>query len=166
MRSPNATPERTSSAPPPPHRGGSGPRAGTQSGTRARPRVLIVEDHADTSEMYAWRMRAAGWLVEVVSNGADALVVAASFEPDVILMDLMLPIVGGLEAIGKLKRDDDTKDVPIVAITAYGRAVGEHEARAAGCDRFVAKPCEPDALHDVLHELVAARDAGDAGGDL
>jgi two-component system, cell cycle response regulator DivK len=114
--------------------------------------VLIVDDNEDTREMYAWCLRAAGWFVETVANGADALCAAPAFEPDVIVMDLGLPVVGGLDAIERLKREEDTKHVPIVALTGY--TTREREARAAGSDAFVVKPCEPDALRELLEAIV------------
>ena len=136
---------------------GSGPRSADQAAVRARPRVLIVEDHIDTREMYEWCMRAAGWIVEGVANGADALVAVPAFAPDVIVMDLNLPVVGGLEAILRLKRDDATRDVPIVAMTGYDRDASEADARASGCDEFVAKPCDPDALRAILERIVLSQ---------
>jgi len=66
-----------------------------------------------------------------------------------------LPIVGGLEAIRRLKSEDDTKGILIVACTGFDRGTSETEARAAGCDEFVAKPCEPEVLRDLLEALVA-----------
>src|SRR5258708_30085721 len=86
-------------------RGGQGPahRGPPGSGTRLRPRVLLVDDDEDTREMYAWCMRAAGWIVETAADGADALLLAPVFEPDVIVMDLHLPTVDGIEATRRLK---------------------------------------------------------------
>jgi CheY-like chemotaxis protein len=142
----------------PPRRSqGLGPGGLPDTGARARPCVLIVDDHDDTREMYAWCLRAAGWFVVGVADGAEALVAAPALAPDVIVMDLRLPVVGGLEAIRRLKDDDYTKDVPIVACTALSRSAAEIEARAAGCDMFVPKPCEPEALRDLLEALVAGR---------
>jgi len=105
--------------------------------------------------MYAWCMRAAGWFVEALKDGGEALLFAPMLEPDVIVMDLRLPIVGGLEAIRRLKSEDDTKGILIVACTGFDRGTSETEARAAGCDEFVAKPCEPEVLRDLLEALVA-----------
>jgi CheY-like chemotaxis protein len=116
--------------------------------------VLIVDDHEDTREMYAWCMRAAGWFVESVADGAEALVLAPAFAPDVIVMDLNLPLVDGLAVTRRLKRDDETKGVPVVAITGSHWARIEVDARAAGCDEFVAKPCLPDELRELLEAVV------------
>lgn len=129
---------------------------------RRRPRVLIVEDEDDARELYLWCMRAAGWMAAGAVDGAEAITRAIEFEPDAIVMDLHLPIVDGLEAVRCLKQDERTKHIVIVACTAFGRAGGpaEDAARAAGCDDFVAKPCEPDALRGVIEALVAGRGGG------
>jgi CheY-like chemotaxis protein len=125
------------------------------TGIRPRPRVLIVDDDEDTRELYAWCMRAAGWAVELAANGAQGLLVAVVPEPDVIVMDLHMPVLGGLDAIRRLKCDEATKHVPVVACTALDPRSSEVEARNAGCDEFVAKPCEPEALRDLLETMVA-----------
>jgi CheY-like chemotaxis protein len=126
----------------------------SETGIRARFRVLIVDDDEDTRELFAWCMRAAGWVVEVAKNGAQALLVALVPQPDVIVMDLHMPVLGGLDAIRRLKRDEATKHVPVVACTALDQRSSEMEARAAGCDEFLAKPCEPEALRDLLEAMV------------
>jgi CheY-like chemotaxis protein len=123
-----------------------------QTGTRRRPRVLIVDDHDDTRAMYAWRMRAAGWLVAEAADGLEALSTAATFQPNAIVMDLCLPIVGGVDAIERLKADPQTMGIPVVACT--GVSEFEPAARAAGCDVFVAKPCMPDLLCAILDDLI------------
>ena len=102
-------------------------------------------------------LRAAGWVVGTVATGAEALVTAWIFEPDLIVVDLNLPFVDGLDAIRSLKSDEQTTHVPIVAITAHDPAGSESDARAAGCDDFVAKPCEPDALREIAERFVRRR---------
>jgi CheY-like chemotaxis protein len=136
---------------------GSEPRHGPDTGKRRKPRVLIVEDHEDTREIYAWGLRAAGWHVEVVTSGADALAFAADFEPDVVVMDLRLPGLGGIDATKILKRDVRTAHVPVIACTAYGQE-HEREMQSAGFDQFVPKPCTPEELRIVLEEMLAGRD--------
>jgi CheY-like chemotaxis protein len=92
--------------------------------------------------------------VEAVSDGEDALFVAAMFEPDAIVMDLRLPVVGGLEATRRLKRDSRTKHVPIVVCTGLTTLPAEIQARSAGCDEFVAKPCAPESLRELLENMI------------
>jgi two-component system cell cycle response regulator DivK len=126
------------------------------SGTRPRPRVLVVDDHEDTREMYVWCLRAAGWIVDAVGDGEAATIVASEFVPDVILMDLRLPVLGGIEATRRLKDDPRTRHVPIVACTG-DRSMSALEARAAGCDELVTKPIEPEALRELLEKTLAGR---------
>jgi CheY-like chemotaxis protein len=119
--------------------------------------VLIVDDDEDTRDLYAWCMMASGWFVHAVSNGAEALLSAPVVQPDVIVMDLHMPILGGLDAIRLMKRHDATKHVPIVACSAFDRRSNEIEAKVAGCEEFVPKPCEPEALRNLLEVIVGAR---------
>jgi CheY-like chemotaxis protein len=139
----------------PPHPDqGSGPSRTSATAVGPRHRVLIVDDDADTRELYGWCMKAGGWLVHAVRNGAEALLAAPEFEPDVIVMDLRLPVLGGLDAIRHLKSDEATKQIPIVACTAFDRRSSEIEARDAGCDEFFPKPCEPEHLRKLLEAMV------------
>jgi CheY-like chemotaxis protein len=124
------------------------------SGTHSKPRVLLVEDDEDTREMYAWCLRAAGWIVEAAADGAEALVSALVFEPDVIVMDLCLPVVDGLEAARQLKASEMTRGIPIVACSAFDIGQADALARQAGCEGFVAKPCSPDDLCILLENVV------------
>jgi two-component system cell cycle response regulator DivK len=120
--------------------------------------VLIVDDDHDTREMYAWCMRAAGWNAEAVADGAEALFVAADFAPDVIVMDLRLPVIDGLQATRRLKEDPLTRKIPVVAISGGDRSQTEALAMVAGCEAFVPKPCPPEDLRALLERLVAGRD--------
>jgi two-component system cell cycle response regulator DivK len=120
------------------------------SGFRLRPRVLIVEDNDTTREMYAWSMRAAGWIVEEAVDGEAALYAAALFEPDVIVMDLRLPVLDGIEATRRLRVTELTRHIPIVACSALNRA---EDAKNAGCSAFVTKPCPPEDLRALVESL-------------
>jgi two-component system cell cycle response regulator DivK len=136
---------------------GSGPPAPADTGTRARPRVLIVDDDEDTRELYAWCLRAAGWVVDAVSNGEEALFVAPAFTPNVIVMDLRLPGIGGLEASRRLKASPTTGHIPIVGISGVDPSRAHDLAEEAGCDEFMAKPCPPEHLRALLEYLVTGR---------
>jgi two-component system cell cycle response regulator DivK len=127
---------------------GTGPRP-------ARLRVLIVDDQDETREMYAWCMRAAGWMVEGSVDGEEAFIAARVFHPHVIVMDLRLPRFDGLDAIRLLKGDDDTRHIPIVVCSGAERRHAEMVSREAGCAAFVSKPCLPDDLRALLEEVVA-----------
>ncbi len=116
--------------------------------------MLLVDDDESTRELYAWSLRAAGWIVEGVASGEDALLAARLFEPNVIVMDLRLPVVDGLEATRRLKASDVTKDIPVVAFSGFDLEQADRLARQAGCDAFVAKPCAPDDLRALLEKLL------------
>jgi CheY-like chemotaxis protein len=132
------------------------PRRRINTGPILRPRVLIVDDHRETREMYAWCMRAAGWAVEEAADGEVTLSLAAAFKPDVIVIDLHLPLVDGLEATRRLRQDPNTEAITIVVCTGMEPVESELLARTAGCDEFVSKPCSPEDLRALLENLVPA----------
>lgn len=113
---------------------------------RDRPLVLIVEDQPDLRHLYAQQLTLSGFDVIEASDGVDAIAHTSSQFPDVVLMDLSLPILDGWEATRRLKADARTAHIPIVALTAHDDSGGLQRATSAGCDWFVPKPCAPDAL--------------------
>lgn len=119
--------------------------------------MLVVDDHDDTREMYAWCLRASGWHVVEARDGEAALAIAGQLEPDAIVMDLILPGVGGVDAIRLLRRDPRTSRAVIVVCTGLDVARGGDGAEAAGCDALVQKPLPPDDLCDLLRSLVTER---------
>ena len=115
--------------------------------TRSKqPLVLVVEDYQDAREMYAAYLSFSGYRVAEATNGYEAIEQAKELMPDIILMDLALPRMDGWEATRRLKSDDKTRRIPIVALTGHALAGHAEGARQAGCDAFVTKPCLPDAL--------------------
>ena len=110
------------------------------------PLILVVDDYQDAREMYAEYLQFSGFRVAEARNGNEAVERAFSLKPDLILMDLSLPGMDGWEATRRLKADDATKDIPIVALTGHALAGASEGARKAGCDSFVTKPCLPDDL--------------------
>ena len=126
-------------------------------GETRSPLVLVVEDYQDAREMYAAYLQFSGYRVAEAANGLEALVKTRELMPDIILMDLALPRMDGWEATRRLKMDERTKHIPIVALT--GHALPDHAERAlrAGCDAFVTKPCLPDALVAEIQKMLAAR---------
>jgi CheY-like chemotaxis protein len=111
-----------------------------------RPRVLLVDDYPDAREMYSEYLRFSGFDVIEAANGMEALQRAADESPDIILMDLSLPVMDGWEATRRLKADERTASIPVVALTGHALAGISEGARQAGCDAFVTKPCLPDEL--------------------
>ena len=114
--------------------------------TEQAPLILVVDDYEDAREMYAEYLRFCGYRVAEARNGNEALEQAFALLPDLILMDLSLPGMDGWEATRVLKADDETRHIPIVALTGHALAGASEGARKAGCDSFVTKPCLPDDL--------------------
>ena len=110
------------------------------------PLILVVDDYQDAREMYAEYLQFSGFRVAEAKNGNEAVEQAFALRPDLILMDLSLPGMDGWEATRRLKADDATKHIPIVALTGHALAGASEGARKAGCDSFVTKPCLPDDL--------------------
>jgi CheY-like chemotaxis protein len=111
-----------------------------------RPVVLLVEDYDDAREMYRDYLEFSGFCVETARDGAEALCKARTAAPDIVLMDLSLPVIDGWEATRRLKADPATAHLTIVALSAHALAVEGERARRAGCDGFIAKPCLPAEL--------------------
>jgi CheY-like chemotaxis protein len=110
------------------------------------PLILVVDDYQDAREMYAEYLQFSGFRVAEARNGNEAVERAFALKPDLILMDLSLPGMDGWEATRRLKADEATKGIPIVALTGHALAGASEGARKAGCDSFVTKPCLPDDL--------------------
>src|SRR6266850_2274284 len=121
-----------------------------------RPRVLVVDDYPDAREMYCEYLQYSGFDVIEAGNGVEALERAADSAPDIILMDLSLPVMDGWEATRRLKADKATADIPIVALTGHALAGILEGAKQAGCDAFVTKPCLPE---DLVKEIQRVLDA-------
>jgi two-component system cell cycle response regulator DivK len=124
------------------------------------PLVLVVEDYQDAREMYAAYLQFSGYRVAEATNGLEAIEQASTLMPDIILMDLALPKMDGWEATRRLKLDQATRHIPIVALTGHALAGHAEGARQAGCDSFVTKPCLPDALVAEIKRMLALQDHG------
>lgn len=113
---------------------------------RHRPLVLIVEDQQDLRQLYAEHFALSGFDVIEAADGAEAIDRTSARQPDVVLMDLSLPVVDGWEATRRLKADARTSHIPVVALTAHDGSGELQRATSAGCDWFIPKPCPPAAL--------------------
>ena len=118
------------------------------------PRVLLVEDDRDTREMYCQYLSFSGMEVTEARDGRRALERAANERPDVVVTDIAMPVMDGLELSRRLRAQVETRDVPIIAVS--GQA--SDRARQAGADIVLDKPCEPDRL---LHEIEGVLKAHD-----
>jgi CheY-like chemotaxis protein len=106
------------------------------------PRILLVEDNELSRDMLSRRLSRRGYEVLLAMDGAQAVDTARSDAPDIILMDMSLPVIDGWEATRRIKADAGTRDIPIIALTAFAMASDERKAREAGCDDFDTKPVD------------------------
>jgi CheY-like chemotaxis protein len=114
--------------------------------------ILVCDDDASLRELVRAVLGPAYHFIEA-ADGTEALAAAREFSPDLIVLDVMLPGLSGIEVLEELRRDEDLKHMPVVVITAWSHA--EVEAQVAGADRFVSKPFDPDELSNIVEELLA-----------
>jgi two-component system cell cycle response regulator DivK len=124
----------------------SGTQSDEQRPAGAVPRVLIVDDVADTRDLYAFYLRHKGIDVKTASDGLEGMVKALELIPDIIIMDLMMPGLTGIEATLRLKGQRATCAVRIIVLTASHDAQMRCAALDAGCDGFLTKPCSPEKV--------------------
>ena len=115
--------------------------------------VLIVDDVPDNRELYVQYLTHFGYRAAEAGDGQDALTKAAALRPDVIVMDLSLPGMDGWEATRRLKADTATRHIPVIALTGHALSGSDEHARAAGCDAFLTKPCDPEDLAATIDRL-------------
>jgi CheY-like chemotaxis protein len=108
--------------------------------------ILIVDDNPANMKLAAFVLQSRGFTVRTASNAKEALVEIASFPPRLVLMDIQLPDIDGLELTRRLKAEPATRGIIIVAVTAYAMAGDEEKARRAGCDGYVTKPIDTRTL--------------------
>jgi two-component system, cell cycle response regulator DivK len=109
-------------------------------------RILVVEDQPDNRQIIRDMLAPTGYEITEVENGDDALAAIAKQQPDLILMDIQLPVMDGYEATRRIKADPALRSIPIIAVTSYALSGEENKARAAGCDEYVPKPFSPRHL--------------------
>lgn len=119
--------------------------------------VLLAEDSPDVREMYRIWMELSKFRVIEAADGLEAIQLTQEHHPDAIVMDLSMPRVDGWEACRRLKANPDTRDIPIVALSAHAYADAGARAVEAGCDEFLPKPCTPDKLESCLRKLLPRR---------
>jgi two-component system, cell cycle response regulator DivK len=106
-------------------------------------RILIVEDTADNRQIMRDLLTSAGYEIVEAHDGQAAVTIAAMVKPDLILMDIQLPVLNGYEAARLIKADPSLQHIPIIAVTSYALSGDEEKARAAGCSGYIAKPFSP-----------------------
>jgi CheY-like chemotaxis protein len=109
-------------------------------------KILLVEDNEMNRDMLSRRLKRKGYEVLIAVDGAEGVSMGISEKPDLILMDMSLPVIDGWTATGELKANPDTKSIPIIALTAHAMSGDKEKAMAAGCDDYDTKPIELDRL--------------------
>jgi len=117
--------------------------------------ILVVEDQEDNRRIVRDMLTATDYEVIEAEDGEQALAVVAKQRPDLILMDIQLPVMDGYEATRRIKRDPSLSSIPIIAVTSYALSGDEEKARAAGCDDFVPKPYSPRQLLAKVRQYLA-----------
>jgi CheY-like chemotaxis protein len=123
------------------------------------PLVLLVDDHRDSLRLYDVGLSAAGFRTLTADSAHNAFARVSDVLPDVVVTDVALPGMSGLELVQRLRGLEETKDIGIVVLTGMAFPADEQDAASAGCDVFLTKPCLPDALATEVRRLVDARRA-------
>ena len=109
-------------------------------------RILVIEDTEDNRTILRDLLGVAGYEMIEAHDGAEGVAKASEHKPDLILMDIQLPVLDGYEATRRIKAQPDLAHIPIIAVTSYALSGDEAKTRAAGCDGYVAKPFSPRLL--------------------
>lgn len=126
------------------------------------PRILLVEDNEMNRDMLSRRLERRGMTVLCALDGQQALDLARAERPDLVLMDMSLPVLDGWETTRRLKADAELKAIPVIALTAHAMPSDELKAREAGCDDFDTKPIELPRLLDKMQRLLPPAVTGGA----
>ena len=116
--------------------------------------ILIVEDQEDNRQILRDLLGNAGYALSEAENGEQALAAVAARRPDLILMDIQLPVMDGYEATRRIKADPATRSIPVIVVTSYALSGDDTRARAAGCDAYVSKPYSPRQLLAKIREYL------------
>ena len=120
-------------------------------------RVLIVDDNVVNSKLASLTLQLAGYEVRTAADAEEALVRVQEFGPSLLLMDVQLPGIDGLELTRRLKNDPATRELIVVAMTSYAMRGDEEQAYAAGCDGYLAKPIDTRTFPATVAQYLAAR---------
>jgi two-component system, cell cycle response regulator DivK len=132
---------------------------GARRGSRPMPRILLVEDNEMNRDMLSRRLARREYEVLVAVDGKEGVEMAGSVAPDLILMDMSLPVMDGWEATRQLKASPETKAIPIIALTAHAMSGDREKAMEAGCDDYDTKPIELPRLLAKMEALLGEKKA-------
>jgi CheY-like chemotaxis protein len=122
--------------------------------------VLLVDDDRDTRALYGLILESFGYNVVPAANGSQALELAGKGRPDIVVTDLAMPVMDGVELCQRLRAEPSTSEVPILAVSGQAWNGTDRRAREAGCDEVLLKPCLPDRLLDAVRRLLGMARAG------
>ncbi|NEP42854.1 MAG: response regulator [Okeania sp. SIO2H7] len=123
------------------------------------PKILLVEDNEMNRDMLSRRLKRKGYEVFIAVDGAEGVEMSVSKEPDLILMDMSLPVLDGWQATTQIKANLETQDIPVIAMTAHAMAGDREKCLAAGCDEYDTKPVEFPRLLDKIQKLLSKKAA-------
>lgn len=118
-------------------------------------KILVVEDNALNIKLFCDLLTAHGHQTEPVTDSRDALEAARTFKPDLVITDIQLPYITGIELMEMLRADDELKNVPIMAVTAYAAAGDDERIKAAGAQAYVSKPISVMRFAETVDQLLA-----------
>jgi two-component system cell cycle response regulator DivK len=118
-------------------------------------RILLVEDTEDNRQIVRDLLSSVGYQLLEAADGAEGVAMAVKHLPDLILMDIQLPVLDGYEASRQIKANPDLRHIPIIAVTSFALSGDEARTRDAGCDGYIAKPFSPRQLLAKIRELLA-----------
>lgn len=118
------------------------------------PRIVLVEDNEDNRDMLSRRLTRKGYEVLIAVNGQEAVELVEKERPELVLMDISLPVMDGFEATRRLKASENTKKIPVIALTAHAMSGDREKAMEAGCDDYDVKPVELPRLLSKIEALI------------
>lgn len=116
-------------------------------------KVLIIEDNENNMELLSFMLKSEGHEVLQAFNGRDGIDMAKKNKPDLILLDIQLPDIDGIEVLGELRSDGDFADTPVAAVTSYAMSGDSKKLLDAGCDGYIEKPIDPDTFLNQINSL-------------
>ena len=122
-------------------------------------RILLIEDNEMNRDMLSRRLECKGYTITLAVDGREGIDQARSDKPDLILMDMSLPVIDGWEATRTLKADPATSSIPVIALTAHAMSTDREKALAAGCDGYETKPVELPRLLEAIEKILAGADS-------
>lgn len=122
-------------------------------------KILIVEDNEMNRDMLSRRLARKGFDIVIAVDGEEGIKVASAESPDLILMDMSLPVMDGWEATRRLKGKDETRDTPIIAVTAHAMSGDRDKAMEAGCDDYLSKPVDLPQLLAKIEKILREKSA-------